>query len=80
MLIDSQCALDALIKGQSKFSDVIKILRVFWDLVAEYHIELYLDRVSSDANPADGMSRDGRAEAEAMGWSIEHARFPDELR
>ncbi len=80
MLIDSQCALDALIKGQSKFKDVIKILRVFWDLVAEYHIELYLDRVSSDANPADGMSRDGRAEAEAMGWRIEHARFPDELR
>ena len=30
--IDSECALDALIKGQSKFSDVIKLLTQFGDL------------------------------------------------
>ena len=78
-LIDSECALDALIKGQSKFSDVIKLLKQFWDLVAEYEIDLYLDRVSTDANPSDGMSRDGRAEAEAMGWDTEQVQFPQSL-
>ena len=40
MLIDAESALDALIKGQSKFSDVIKIVKVFWELVADFHIEL----------------------------------------
>ena len=56
-LIDSACALDALIKGQSRTEDVIELLRVFWDLVAEHNINLYLDRESTDANPSDGLSR-----------------------
>jgi len=29
-MIDSECALDALIKGLSKFDDVIELLRIFW--------------------------------------------------
>ena len=34
-LIDSESALDALIKGQSKFQDVILLVKVFWDLIAK---------------------------------------------
>ena len=76
-LIDSECALDALIKGNSKFEDVIGLIRVFWELIAEFQIEIYLDRVSTDANPSDGMSRDGEQEARDIGWLIEEAKFPE---
>ena len=78
-LIDSECALDALIKGNSKFEDVIELIRIFWDLIARYNIEIYLDRVSTDANPSDGMSRDGEQEARDLGWDIEEAKIPEEL-
>ena len=69
-LIDSEPVLDALIKGQSQQEDMQKLIRVFWDLVAHHNIIIYLDRVSTDSNPADGMSRDGQSEAEALGWHI----------
>jgi hypothetical protein len=78
-LVDSECALDALIKGQSKFEDVLGLLKVFWDLIAAHSIDVYLDRVSTDANPSDGMSRDGEQEAIALGWNIETAKFPEAL-
>ena len=78
-LIDSECALDALIKGQSKFSDVVKLVKVFWEAVAEYHLDVYLDRVSTDANPSDGLSRDKVKEAKARKWIIEEAQFGDRL-
>ena len=78
-LVDSECALDALIKGQSKFEDIIKLVKQFWDLVAEHQIDVYLDRVSTDANPSDGLSRGKRVEAEAMGWKVENVAFPAAL-
>ncbi len=78
-LIDSGCVLDALIKGQSQKDDVQKLIKCFSDLVAEHNILLYLDRVSSDTNPADGMSRDGEEEAKAMGWRVDPVVVPDWL-
>ena len=56
LLIDSESALDGLIEGQSKFQDVIKLVKVFWDLVAEYHMDVY---------PGPGL--DGR---EPVRWSL----------
>ena len=79
LLVDSECALDALIKGQSKFSDVIKLVKIFWDLVADHQVDVYLDRVSTDANPSDGLSRGREEEAEGWGWVLENPRFPDAL-
>ena len=78
-LIDSECALDALIKGQSKFSDAIKLVKVFCDLIADHCVDTYLDRVSTDANPSDGLSRGNEGEAKELGWEIDVARFPQEL-
>ena len=40
--------------------------RVQADL-ASVHIMLYLDRVSTDSTPADGMPRDGEKEARELG-------------
>jgi hypothetical protein len=79
MFIDSECALDALIKGQSKFSDVIKLVKVFWELVADFHVDVYLDKVSTDANPSDGVSRGKIKEAISLGWKIEAAKFDQRL-
>ena len=76
MFIDSECVLDALVKGQSQQEDMLVLLKVFWDIVAEHQINLYLDKVSTDSNPSDGMSRDGEQQAEDMGWDIEDATFP----
>lgn len=79
ILFDSECALDALIKGRSKVQDVVKLVKCFWDLVAEFLVDVYLDKVSTDAHPADGPSRGKKAEAKAFGCVEEHPRFPDEL-
>jgi hypothetical protein len=79
MLIDSECALDALIKGQSKFSDVIKLVKVFWELVADFHVDVYLDKVSTDANPSDGVSRGKIKDAISLGWKIEASKFDQRL-
>jgi len=76
-MIDSECVLDALIKGQSRQDDMQKMTRRFWDIVADHQINLYLDRASTDSNPSDGMSREGEEEAEALGWEVEPAQFPD---
>ena len=58
---------------------MIKLVKQFWDLVAEHQIDVYLDRVSTDANPSDGLSRGRRVEAEAMGWKVENVVFPTAL-
>jgi hypothetical protein len=79
LLVDSESALDALIKGQSKFSDVIRLVKVFWEFVAEFHLDIYLDRVSTDANPSDGLSRGKIKDAKDLLWEIEEARFGERL-
>ena len=57
----------------------IKLLKVFRDFAAEFGIDVYLDRVSTDANPSDGMSRDKHKEAEARGWKVVETKFPDSM-
>ena len=72
ILIDSQAALDALIKGYSRKDDTCHLITVFWTLVHDHNITVYLDRVSTDANISDGVSRSKVKEAIALGWEIEH--------
>jgi hypothetical protein len=71
-LIDSQAALDAIIKGYSRKDDVCGLITVFWTLVHDHNVMVYLDRVSTDANVSDGVSRSKVKEAIAIGWEIEH--------
>ena len=58
---------------------MIKLVKVFWEVVAEFRLDVYLDRVSTDANPSDGMSRDKHKEAEARGWKVVETKFPDTM-
>ena len=71
---DSEPALDALVKGLSKFYDVIHLLTLFWHVVANFQINAYLDRVSTDANVSDGVSRADLTAFEEWGWD---RVFPD---
>ena len=73
-LVDSEPALDALVKGLSKFEDVIHLLTLFWHLVAEFQVNVYLDRVSTDANISDGISREDMSAFDEWGWE---RVFPD---
>ena len=73
-LVDSEPALDALVKGLSKFHDVIHLLTFFWHVVANFQINAYLDRVSTDANVSDGVSRADLTAFDEWGWD---RVFPD---
>ena len=77
LLIDSESALDALIKGLSKFEDVILLLTVFWDLVAQFQANVYLDRTSTDENISDGVSREDLSIAESCSWIQDHPSLDD---
>ena len=70
-LIDSERAPDALIKGLSTFEDVILLHTAFWDLVAQFQMNAYLDRTSTDENISDGVSREDLSIAEACSWVMD---------
>ena len=56
-LIDSEGALGGLVKGCSRKDDVSELVSIFWEIVSEQRISIYLDRVSTDMNIADEVSR-----------------------
>ena len=70
MLIDSETALDALAKGYSRVADVAQIVTVFWELVSRHQIQVFLDRVPTDSNISDGVSRSDIRGAKDLGWKL----------
>ena len=72
-MIDSEAALDALIKGHSRTEDVCELVTVFWQLVARHRITIYLDKVATDSNIADGLSRFKLQEFKDAGWDLDGA-------
>ena len=72
MLIDSEAALDALIKGYSRTEDVALIVTAFWELVARHQINLYMDKVPTDSNISDGMSRSRKSDFVNLSWRRVH--------
>ena len=69
----------ALIKGYSAREDVCELVGVFWDLAVDLRAQIYIDRVPTDANPADGPSR-GRLFDPEHGWVSEDLCWPKEMR
>ena len=78
-MIDSECALDALIKGVSKFGDVVQLLTIFWRDIADNQILWYGDKIPTDGNISDGVSRQDLKQAEELGWERVHVRLPEIL-
>ena len=67
LFVDSEAAEGALIKGYSKFEDVCELAGLFWHMAVRANAAVYVDRVSTDGNPADGPSRGDVSELTARG-------------
>ena len=72
LYIDADAVLAALVKGYSSREDICELIGVFWNLCAKYSVAVYLERVPTDANPADGPSRGWCGDLEARGavWDL----------
>ena len=68
LFVDSEAAQGALIKGGSSKADISELGLIFWRLVQEYEILIYIDRVPTDGNISDGCSRGSRELANMLGW------------
>ena len=78
-LIDSEVVEAALVKGYSSKADVCELISVFWDLALELRCRLFIDRVSTDANPADWPSRNDLDRGASVGWVTVQAKWPESL-
>ena len=78
-LVDSEPALDSIIKGLSAFDDIIELLTAFWNGIAENQISFYADKVSTDSNLSDLVSRDDFTVADRCGWDRVDVKLPEEL-
>ena len=67
-MIDSESALGALVKGYSAKEDLCRLVGIFWDLGLQLDSMIYLDRISTDANPADDPSRNQIEKLLRRGW------------
>ena len=77
LMIDSEAVEGALIKGYSSKSDICELVSIFWELALKYKVRIFIDRISTDANPADWPSRDDLARGEAGGWVSIDPKNPD---
>ena len=57
VLVDNEAAEGALAKGYSPQEDLGDLTAVFWEAVLEFGLSVYVDRVPTDTNLADGPSR-----------------------
>ena len=76
LLVDSEPVQGALVKGYSAREDVCELVGVFWKLALDLKVNLYVDRVPTDANPADPPSRDQMCIGESLGWKTIDPVFP----
>ena len=56
--IDSNTALSSLINGWSRKSDTSQLVGEYWKLACRCNCYIYLDRVESKSNIADGPTKD----------------------
>ena len=79
LLIDSEAVEGALIKGYSSREDLCQLISVFWDLAFQLRVRVFIDRISTDANPADWPSRNKLSIGEAAGWITVNPCWPKAL-
>ena len=76
LLVDSEPVQGALVKGYSAREDLCELVSVFWNIALELKVQLYIDRVPTDANPADHPSRDRMLVGTRLGWKTVDPIFP----
>ena len=79
LLIDSEAVEASLIKGYSSKEDLCKLISLFWDLIFDLRARVFIDRIATDANPADWPSRDDLITGEKAGWATVKAVWPKSL-
>ena len=79
LLIDSEAVEAALVKGYSSKEDLCELISVFWNQVFDLQARVFIDRVATDANPADWPSRNNLSIGEAAGWKSVQAVWPTAL-
>ena len=79
LLIDSEAVKGSLIKGYSSREDLCELISVFWDLAFQLRVRVFIDRISTDANPADWPSRDKMFIGESIGWETVNVLWPPSL-
>ena len=54
--IDNDAAASSLVRGYSPKTDSTALVGEYWSLAAQHGLEIYIDRVESKSNLADGPS------------------------
>ena len=67
-------------KGYSSKQDLCRIVEIFWDLALTLRISFFIDRISTDSNPADWPSRNQLSIGEAAGWKTVPCSWPTALK
>jgi hypothetical protein len=80
--IDNKAACSLLVKGTSSHSDLSSIACITHLLLASLSCRCYFEWVDSEANLADGLSRDGLEDAwtKSQGWDLQQAQLPEFAR
>ena len=73
--IDNQAVCAALCKGASRSDDIQAFTTAFHTMVAKLHARIWFEWVPSQANPADGLSRQGSSAFVARS-EVHHLRLP----
>ena len=76
LFVDSESVQGALVKGYSAREDLCELVGSFWKLALDVKVNLYIDRISTDANPADPPSRDRMDVGVKLGWRTVESKFP----
>ena len=81
LLIDSESVEAALVKGYSSREDMCEIITLFWEIALALRVRVFIDQISTDANPADWPSRNKLrlGLGEAAGWSTVKPVWPSSL-
>ena len=79
LYVDADAVLAALVKGYSSREDICELVGAFWNLCARHSVAVYLERVPTDANPADGPSRGRCGDLVMRGAMRDRARPSKEL-
>ena len=71
LFVDSESVEGALVKGYSSREDISELVGQFWDVAASLECTIYIDRVSTDGNPAVGPSRPGKdVPSPELSWEL----------
>ena len=76
LFVDSEPVQGALVKGYSAREDMCELVSVFWRCALALRANFYIDRISTDANPADHPSRDRMDVGRKLGWIEVEPKFP----